>query len=420
MKGRKEFKLTRTKLVVIGLFAITLGLIGYVIVLSYNEFWKEHTIFELLVKELSHLLILSFPLLLIFEVFVKRLFAEEILSSLGTIENIKDSKLEKIVYDPEEINWKELITDSKEIDILFAYGKAWRGNNERRIMEFLNDQSNKHGLFRIILPDFEDKIAIGEMAKRFDKTNDELVERIKTALLDFISIERNRKSGPRLEIWLSQVVPVFSCYRFDNHIVMSLYSHRGKKAVPHSIAKKGGKLYSFVSDQLSSLTNEEQIISYKLFDSTHKRLPTQVLIHPIYIDNGSVYYLLFKRTENRGGNWQAISGGLEYNEDIKTAAVREAREETKLKGELINIDYSYNFPIGEKWKILHPDTNKMTEHVFVLKLDKRYPPKIDIHEHTDWAYYAYEEAHELLKWTENKKALENVNAFIKKSHLELQ
>ena len=56
----------------------------------------------------------------------------------------------------------------------------------------------------------------------------------------------------------------------------------------------------------------------------------QVVIFRV-ASNNEKQFLLLKMNEKRGFFWQNITGGVEKSEDFKAAALREAKEETKVE-----------------------------------------------------------------------------------------
>jgi lipoyl(octanoyl) transferase len=61
---------------------------------------------------------------------------------------------------------------------------------------------------------------------------------------------------------------------------------------------------------------------------------TQVEIIVFKIVNKEIQFLILKRTPQRGGFWQAITGGVHENEVLLDAVQRELKEETGLVGYL--------------------------------------------------------------------------------------
>ena len=126
------------------------------------------------------------------------------------------------------------------------------------------------------------------------------------------------------------------------------------------------------------------------------RQPYTVLVYPVRRtgDGKGWEYLLLRRTSEREGFWQGVTGALEPGERLEEAARRELFEETGfVPEELVQIDYSYAFPVEERWQHQYgPNVTEITEHVFLAFLDSREEPKIDPREHDGWAWCPFEEA----------------------------
>jgi len=138
------------------------------------------------------------------------------------------------------------------------------------------------------------------------------------------------------------------------------------------------------------------------------RTPIQVLVYPFKQSEEKIEFLLLKRTENRGGFWQGVTGQSERSEKIIDVAKRELLEETSFIPKFIfQTEYSHTFAVREDMKDqFPPDITELTEYVFLARIDQEDDPTIDSAEHVEWKWCSFEEALELLKWEENKKALE--------------
>lgn len=127
----------------------------------------------------------------------------------------------------------------------------------------------------------------------------------------------------------------------------------------------------------------------------------------------SFEFLLLKRTPEKGGFWQSVGGVVEKNETLLEAAFREVFEEAGIKKEQVmrviedvhfftyNTHYLTGKPIPEE-----------KEHVFALEVKP--DTKISIehnpcNEHEDFGWFSLEEALNIMKWPENKKALTKLN-----------
>ncbi len=115
------------------------------------------------------------------------------------------------------------------------------------------------------------------------------------------------------------------------------------------------------------------------------RQPFQVLIYPVISVGGSWEYLLLRRISSRGGFWQGVTGGVEKDEDLKEAAVRELFEETGfIPSSLKQIDYSHSFPMQEEWRNIYAtDVETIDEYAFVAFVNDQQNPIISW-EHDKW------------------------------------
>jgi 8-oxo-dGTP pyrophosphatase MutT (NUDIX family) len=113
-------------------------------------------------------------------------------------------------------------------------------------------------------------------------------------------------------------------------------------------------------------------------------------------------YLLLRRTEERGGYWQPVTGHVEAGEELADAAIREVQEETGCRLEGV-------CPTPLLYFFVHNGTTY--EHrVFysvwpggVVKMSK---------EHTEYRWVLFAEALQLLRWEDNKDALARVDAML--------
>jgi dATP pyrophosphohydrolase len=144
------------------------------------------------------------------------------------------------------------------------------------------------------------------------------------------------------------------------------------------------------------------------------RIPIQVLIYPVRKINEDWEYLMLKRVKNRGGFWQGVTGAPETNETISEGAERELFEETGYASfTLIKTDVSYIIPMEDRWIDIYPKgTKEIPEYLFFAIIRQPNPPQIDPIEHNEWKWCSYKDAMILLKWDDNKHALEYVKKYL--------
>ncbi|MFQ6061465.1 MAG: NUDIX pyrophosphatase [Thermoplasmata archaeon] len=118
--------------------------------------------------------------------------------------------------------------------------------------------------------------------------------------------------------------------------------------------------------------------------------------------------MLLRRISSRGGFWQGVTGGVEEGENLEEAARRELFEEAGLLPiALERIDYSYSFPVEDKWRHIYEygdDVEEIVAYVFLAYMDDK-EPTIDTREHERWKWCQFAEALKLLTWSGDIEAL---------------
>jgi len=118
-------------------------------------------------------------------------------------------------------------------------------------------------------------------------------------------------------------------------------------------------------------------------------------------------YLILKRKLHWNG-WEFPKGGLDGNEEIKKAVIRELKEET---GQIPHVVNSY--PIFGKFKYKRvlsdrPGIIGQTYKLFSAEVTSK-RIKFDTHEHTKYKWVEYRKALKLLTWPNQRKCLRIVH-----------
>jgi len=140
------------------------------------------------------------------------------------------------------------------------------------------------------------------------------------------------------------------------------------------------------------------------------RLPVQVQGILFRKIDTEIQYLLLKRTPEKEDFWQPVTGGLEEGETRVEALKREVWEETGITNAariIENVDY---FEYSDAHFIKEYDFIK--EYVFGVEVDPDERITIDGKEHSKFRWCSFQEALELLKWDENRKALSRLNEIL--------
>jgi dATP pyrophosphohydrolase len=134
------------------------------------------------------------------------------------------------------------------------------------------------------------------------------------------------------------------------------------------------------------------------------RLPIQVQAIVFKKISRRLHYLLLKRTPEREGFWQPVTGGLEEGETVIEALERVVLEETGIRNIIgIIVDVHY---------FEYSDSCFIKEYVFGVEIHPDEKIVIDGKELCQFRWCGFQEALELLKWSENKEALSRLNKIL--------
>ncbi len=210
------------------------------------------------VKSLSSnfgaLMIASVSMAMLWELFSKRSFLEELLAKTGFADDIINAGLTGVSLNPVKgPDFSKIIASSVRLDIFVCYANTWRASFEE---DLKNLASKRNCRIRLIVPDAENPAIMSDLAKRFNADNAEVMKgRIQQAIVEYKSLFTS-VSNPTLDfsIWIHDETPVSSFYRFDRCAVITLYKHaKGRGNAPTIVAERGGALYSYIESEIDSM-----------------------------------------------------------------------------------------------------------------------------------------------------------------------
>jgi 8-oxo-dGTP pyrophosphatase MutT (NUDIX family) len=146
------------------------------------------------------------------------------------------------------------------------------------------------------------------------------------------------------------------------------------------------------------------------------RLPIQVLVYPVHVGPLGTDVLLLKRVPRLGGFWQGVTGALEPGESLADAASRELFEETGFAAVRVEqVDYSCSYQVPDDYVHLYaPSVDRIDEFTFFGMIDDCSVPNLS-HEHEECQWCSIDQALGLLKWADDKRALEVCQAVLQSS-----
>jgi hypothetical protein len=217
--------------------------------LADNGTWR------LLLQEFGVVLIASVALALLWELVGKRTFASEMFAIARVGADVRNAGLVRVGTSYlEDVAWQDLFETVEKLDIFVAYGSTWRTTHFQRLQAVAR---KPHSRIRVFLPNPYDQELVTRLALRFSLTVDEVKRRIFDAKSDFAGFQQ--EGGGQVEVFYHGGDPVFSCYRFDRSVILTLYSHtRARQNVPTIVCRDGGNLYEFARDELRAIERQSQ------------------------------------------------------------------------------------------------------------------------------------------------------------------
>lgn len=235
-------------------FSVLIAVIGVIMFsVSRLNVFDKYPEWQSLIRDFGSLFIASVAVAVIWELFSKRAFMSELLTTTQLADQIQDAGLVRISRKWHgEIDWTNLFRRNDEIEIFFMYGRTWRNINRAELQSFARRDSTTA---TIILPDTENKSLISELARSVDSSPEELIDRINEAVKEFVAIfDVEKNASDRLVILGTSTFPVYSYYRFGSIVIITFYSHdKVKKEVPTFVFEKGGSLFDFFEKDFHGL-----------------------------------------------------------------------------------------------------------------------------------------------------------------------
>lgn len=236
--------------------ALALVLAGAVLLyLSGLAFLRDQPTWQVFIRELGSLLVVTGGITLFWDLKERRNFANEVLAQAQVGADIRASGLRRLsTHYLEDVEWSDLFQGAREVEIFVSYGATWRGVHWTKLKEHCRRPGNK---LRVYLPDPEDEAAVAVLAQRYAYTSEGMKQRIEQAAYDFARL-RHEDGASDIRIYYRRGDPAFACYRFDGQIVVTLYSHTRSRADVPTMLVGQGTLYDFFARELEAIRDQSE------------------------------------------------------------------------------------------------------------------------------------------------------------------
>lgn len=219
---------------------------------SIDTLWRVHPVIQRVVEHAGALIFVTGLLHLLWELYGKRVFLDEVLVKTGVAQAARLTGVRE-AYDNFQAlsDWTRLFSAVKELDILVSYARTWRNAHLQELRTLVGTPGVR---VRLILPDPDDDAAVGTLAERYATTVEEVRNRISEAAREFVGL------GAAVRVWYMKGAPMYSWYRFDDLAVMSFYNHQvDRSPVPAFIVEQGGVLFTFAKSDFEKLLASDRV-----------------------------------------------------------------------------------------------------------------------------------------------------------------
>jgi hypothetical protein len=236
------------------ILAFILTAIGLLLMLwsSDNLSWIQKPALQSFVNVLGSTLVVTGLITIVWDLFGKRAFTEEILSMVSMSRELTLAGIVQVTpsFQSREIDWDNLFAKATHVDVLFYGSSMWRAQNNNHLRALARKPRTR---LRVLLPDPQDINTMTESANRMKISIEEEKTYITNAIKYFSSLSEEFPKA-QIQVWLMKKSPLFSVFRIDDIGVISFYSHQGHiESIPTIVCTQGGKLHTFIMDELNAL-----------------------------------------------------------------------------------------------------------------------------------------------------------------------
>ena len=232
----------------IGIAAIGVALLFFSEASAYvsQKSWLKSAL-----SNLGGLLVASVSVATIWELYGKRAFLDEMLSTTKLVSDIRSTGLSAFSMNPvDTVDFPQLLHKTKRLDMSVTYGDTWRARYYKELKQLAERRGT---MVRVVLPNPENSFVMQAIAQRLGTTTSGSVAgKIRAAVAEYRLLFATAAKERRFSIWFHDDVPMASYYRFDTAVVAAFHHHsRGRGDTPTLRGEAGGSLFNYVDNEFN-------------------------------------------------------------------------------------------------------------------------------------------------------------------------
>jgi hypothetical protein len=234
------------------LYALLVAAAGIGLLWLSNLAWfDKHSALEATANQLGGLLITIGGLGILWDLRGKREIMDEMLEKARIASDVSAAGLDRVTMNWLDVPWDDLFQDAKHVSVFISYGSSWRKVHWTKLQEFAKGEKNS---LRLFLPDPDDEPTMRVLAQRYDYT----LEKIRANVLE--TAEEIAKLGTScpadIRIYYRAGDPTYTCYRLDDKVLVTLYSHKRERGDVRTVLVKRGTFRDFFMQDLEAIERQ--------------------------------------------------------------------------------------------------------------------------------------------------------------------
>jgi hypothetical protein len=224
--------------------------------LSNVSWFNSHKALQATVNQVGGLAITIGGLAILWDLRAKRAFMNEVLEKAKLAADVSAAGIDRVTMNWTDVPWDDLFKNSKRVAVFIAYGSSWRKLHWSKIEEFAKDKGNS---LRLFLPDPFDEPTMRVLAQRYASTPQKIQENVLETAQEFANLKPSFAADIR--IYYRAGDPTYTCYHFDDKVLVTLYANRRKRGDVPTLLFGQGTFHEFFKEDLAAIQDQSNPVA---------------------------------------------------------------------------------------------------------------------------------------------------------------